>query len=51
MNDLEVLVAEQKILNKIYFIRGEKIMLGRDLAELYETESKILKQAVKENIH
>ncbi|MDQ2721561.1 MAG: ORF6N domain-containing protein [Bacteroidota bacterium] len=48
--ELEVLVAEQKILNKIYVIRGEKVMLDRDLAELYGTETRILKQAVKRNI-
>lgn len=48
--ELQVLVAEQKILNKIYVIRGEKVMLDRDLAELYGTETRILKQAVKRNI-
>ena len=48
--ELQVLVAEQKILNKIYVIRGEKVMLDRDLAELYGTETKVLKQAVKRNI-
>ena len=48
--ELQVLVAEQKILNKIYVIRGEKVMLDRDLAELYGTETRVLKQAVKRNI-
>ena len=48
--ELQVLVVEQKILNKIYVIRGEKVMLDRDLAELYGTETRILKQAVKRNI-
>lgn len=43
-------MIEQKILNRIYVVRGEKIMLDRDLAELYGIETRILKQAVKRNI-
>jgi hypothetical protein len=39
-----------KIENKIYEVRGQKIMLDFDLAEMYETETKVLKQAVKRNI-
>lgn len=46
---LQVLVAEQKILNRIYVIRGEKVMLDRDLAQLYGIETRVLKQAVKRN--
>ena len=48
--ELQALVIEQKILNRIYVIRGEKIMLDRDLAELYGIETRILKQAVKRNM-
>ena len=47
--ELQVLVAEQKILNKIYVIRGEKVMLDQDLAELYSVETKQLKRQVKRN--
>ncbi len=36
--------------NKIYVIRNQKVMLDFDLAELYETETRILKQAVRRNI-
>jgi phage regulator Rha-like protein len=36
--------------NKIYEIRGQKVMLDFDLAELYQTETKYLKRAVKQNI-
>lgn len=43
------LVAEQKILNRIYVIRNEKIMLDKDLAELYGIETKVLKQTVRRN--
>ena len=38
------------ITQKIHEIRGYKIMLDFDLAELYETETRILKQAVRRNI-
>ena len=37
------------IQNKIYELRGQKVMLDFDLAELYEVETKILNQAVKRN--
>jgi hypothetical protein len=40
----------QTIENKIYEIRGVRIMLDKDLANLYEVETKVLNQAVKRNI-
>jgi phage regulator Rha-like protein len=40
----------QSIQNRIYEIRGERVMLDRDLAALYETETKVLNLAVKRNI-
>lgn len=40
----------QKIETKIYEVRGLKVMLDFDLAELYEVENRALKQAVKRNI-
>ncbi len=40
----------QIIQDKIYEIRGQKVMLDFDLAELYGTETRILNQAVKRNI-
>jgi len=40
----------EQIQNIIYEIRGQKIMLDRDLAELYEIELKVLNQAVKRNL-
>jgi hypothetical protein len=36
--------------NKIHVIRNQKVMLDYDLAELYEIETRILKQAVRRNI-
>ena len=43
-------VPIEKISGKIYLIRGHKVMLDRDLAELYEVETKQLKRAVRRNI-
>ncbi len=37
------------IQNKIYEIRGQKVILDFDLAEMYEVETKVLKQAIKRN--
>jgi len=40
----------QSIQEKIFEIRGQKIMLDFDLAVLYEVETRILNQAVKRNV-
>ncbi|MDO9154992.1 MAG: ORF6N domain-containing protein [Paludibacter sp.] len=40
----------QIIQNKIYEIRGQRVMLDFDLADMYETETKRLKEAVRRNI-
>ncbi len=48
--EFEALVAEQKILNRIYIVRGEKIMLDKDLAELYGVQTKVFNQSVKRNV-
>ena len=42
-------VIVNRIERLIYLIRGHKVMLDRDLAELYGVETKALKQAVKRN--
>lgn len=39
------------IQNKIFEIRGQRVMLDLHLAELYEVETKVLKQAVRRNIN
>lgn len=44
MDDLQI------IQNKIYEIRGQRVMLDRDLAEMYGVETKVLNQAVKRNL-
>ena len=38
------------IKNKIHEIRGHKVMLDFDLAELYKTETRVLKQAIRRNL-
>ena len=47
---MKTLVTIERIASKIYLIRGMKVMLDRDLAELYEVETRVLNQAVKRNI-
>ena len=49
--ELQALVAEQKILNRIYVLRGQKIMLDKDLAEMYKVETRRLNEQVKRNIN
>lgn len=46
----EILLSEELISNKIYFIRNQKVMFDSDLASLYGIETKRLKEAVKRNI-
>lgn len=47
---LNSLISDEAISNRIYIIRDQKIMLDRDLAELYGVETKRLKEAVRRNI-
>lgn len=44
------LIPVEIIESKIFFIRGYKVMLDSDLANLYQVETKVLNQAVKRNI-
>ncbi len=48
--ELQVLVAEQKILSRIYVIRGQKVMIDEDLAIMYGVETRRLNEQVKRNI-
>ena len=45
-----IILPDEVVMNKIYLIRGHKVMLDEDLAELYLVETKALKRAVKRNI-
>jgi len=44
------IVPVERVTEKIYDIRNKKVMLDRDLAELYQVETKYLKQTVRRNI-
>ena len=46
----ELIINEQYIQHKIITLRNQQVMLDRDLAELYQVETRALKQAVKRNI-
>jgi hypothetical protein len=47
---MKPLLVQEKITNKIFFIRDEKVMLDVDLAAIYGAETRALKQAVRRNI-
>ncbi len=45
-----VTIPDEIVMGKIYLIRGQKVMLDKDLAELYGVETKRLKEQVRRNI-
>lgn len=45
-----ITLPEEAIISKIYLIRGQKVMIDRDLAELYGVETKRLKEQVNRNV-
>jgi len=45
----EIFIPDEVVMDKIYFIGGQKAMLDRDLAKLYSVEAKVLNQAVRRN--
>ena len=47
---MKEIVSIEQISARIYFIRSQRVMLDRDLAELYEVETKRLKEQVRRNI-
>jgi hypothetical protein len=50
MQETQITMSEEVIVNKIYYIRNHKVMLDRDLAELYHVETRYLNKAVSRNI-
>jgi hypothetical protein len=48
-NQIQSILPDETIINKIYVIRGHKVMLDEDLAELYQVETKRLNEQVKRN--
>ena len=49
-NIITVAIPEEIILNQIFIVRGQKVMIDRNLATLYGVETKVLKRQVKRNI-
>ena len=47
---MKEVIPTELVQEKIYLIRRQKVMLDKDLAELYEVDTKVLIQAVKRNI-
>ena len=50
MSNDKITIPDEVVMTKIFIIRGQKVMLDRDLAELYEVETRVLNQAVNRNI-
>ncbi len=46
----KLIIPNEVVISKIYYIRDQKVMLDSDLAELYEVETRVLNQQVKRNI-
>lgn len=46
----ELTLSQKQIENKIYTFRDKQVMIDRDLAEMYQVETRVLNQAVKRNI-
>ena len=49
--DDKITIPNEAIINKIYLARGQKVMLDRDLAELYGVETRRLKEQVRRNVN
>lgn len=49
MKDEIVTYNTQEIENRIFSVRGQQVMIDRDLAEMYQVQTKVLNQAVKRN--
>src|SRR3989344_6601673 len=45
-----IAVPDERIISKVFLIRGKKVMMDKDLADLYAIKAIVLRQAVKRNI-
>ncbi|MGA8863424.1 MAG: ORF6N domain-containing protein [Gallionella sp.] len=50
MAEKKIIASVEQIESRIFVIRGQKVMLDADLAELYGVDTKVLNQAVKRNL-
>jgi len=48
--NLAIIIPDERIEHKIFLIRGKKVMIDRDLSELYGVETRMLNQSVRRNI-
>ncbi|MGJ1446886.1 ORF6N domain-containing protein [Sphingobacterium spiritivorum] len=48
-DNIQNALSDEVLIDKIYLIRGQRIILDRDLAQLYNVETRVLKQAVRRN--
>src|SRR5690554_103379 len=46
----QLIISQKQIENRIFTIRSKQVMMDRDLAEMYQVETRVLNQAVKRNI-
>ena len=46
---IQLMIPDEVLMNKIYLIRGQKVMLDEEIAELYQVETKRLNEQVKRN--
>ena len=44
-----LMITDERVINNIYLIREKKVMMDRDLAEIYGVETRVLNQTVKRN--
>jgi len=51
MSKKNELLIQERITKAIYVIREQKVMIDSELAEMYEVDTKVLNQAVKEIFH
>ena len=49
-NTQQISLTDNLVASKIYHIRDKRVMIDKDLAELYEVETRVLNQAVRRNI-
>lgn len=47
---MQLALSHQEVTKRIYLVRGQRVMLDSDLAELYQVAAKVLNQAVRRNI-
>ena len=49
MHDNQLVIPVERVQQAIYLVRGQKVMLDKDLAQLYGVETRVLNQAVRRN--